>query len=138
MRLALSLLLGAVLALTGGNLCTVDAKDKEIILKWSQTLPSPNDLKGWNIYCSESKGGPYKFLGFVPFSSEEAEYSWSSDRFDQLGFTKKGKLYFVLASVDVEGNVSGFSQETDVQVDFEPTGDASAPPVPANVSTSKK
>ena len=138
MRLALSLLLVAVFALAGGNLCTVCAKDKELTLTWDQTLPSPNDMKGWNVYFSESKGGPYKLLGFVPFSSQKVEYSWSIDRLDQLGFTKKDKLYFVLASVDTEGNVSEFSGEASAQVDFAPTGDTNAPPVPTSVSISKK
>ena len=118
--------------------CLSWAKDKEVTLTWSQMLPTPNDLKGWNVYASETKGGPYRLLGFIPYVNTSEKYSWTLDKLHNLNLKKKANMYFVISSVDNEGNVSGYSGETSVQVDDAPSGDVTAPAVPGDVNASKK
>src|SRR3990170_9149848 len=88
------------------------AKDKELTLTWTQTLPAPNDLRGWNIYASEVSGGPYRFVVFIPYSDTYLTYSWTFDRIERFNFKKKANMYFVIPSVDSENNVSVFSAQT--------------------------
>ena len=51
----------------------VFAKDKGVVLTWTQTRLDA-DLIGWNIYYSETPGGPYQFGEFVGFDSAKEEY----------------------------------------------------------------
>lgn len=117
---------------------SVFAKDKEITVTWTQILPSPNDLAGWNICFSETPGGPYRFLAYVPFSDVKATYSFTVDKISGLNFKKKADMYFVIQSVDADGNLSAFSAETSLNVDNAPSGDMTAPAVPGGVTASKK
>jgi hypothetical protein len=114
------------------------AKDKGVVLTWTQVLPTPNDLKGWMIYYSEVSGGPYKELAFVEFRGVQAVYSYESGRAVGKMGNKKGTMYFVIKSVDNEGNLSAASSQTSTQVDGEKTNDVTPPAVPGDVSVGKK
>ena len=126
------LLLGLVLVLPTW------AKDKEVILTWTQVLPVPNDLKGWTIYWSETPGGPHKELTFVQFAGVQETYRYEGGKVVGKVGKKKAKVYFVLRAVDAEGNVSPLSPEVTVQMDTTPTNDTTPPVAPGNVEASKK
>ncbi len=114
------------------------AKDKEITLTWTQVLPSPNDLKGWNIYWSETPGGPYKQLTFVEFTAGQPFYGYEGSKIIGKVGKKKTNVYFVIRAVDAEGNVSPSSSEVMLQLDTTPTNDTTPPVAPGNVNASKK
>lgn len=114
------------------------AKDKEVTISWTQVLPSPNDMTGWNIYWSETSGGPYKLLTFVQFTGVQTTYTYQGGKIvGKLG-KKKTDVYFVIRAVDSEGNISLTSSEVMLKVDTTPTNDTTPPVAPGDVSASKK
>jgi hypothetical protein len=115
------------------------AKDKSITLTWTQTIPAQNDLSGWNIYYSETTGGPYKLLTFVFFRGVQATYSYEGKRvIDKIG-NKKGDIYFMIRAVDEAGNLSPPSVEVQLKnVDGTLPSDTTPPTAPGNVSAGKK
>lgn len=81
-------------------------------LEWRQQLPSPNDLAGWNLYASPVPGGPYTLLAKIPYEngSEHAHEAVLKPQEGQKAW------YFVVTSVDREGNESAPSNEASAPV----------------------
>lgn len=98
------------------------AGQKNLEFAWEQTL-SPDLLK-WNLYYSETAGGPYTLLTNIVYTGDPGPQFAS----DPIIFTSPdGQVvayYFVLTAEDASGNESGYSNEVSETIDFE------APDVP--------
>ena len=71
-------------------------------LVWTQVVSE--DFAGWDLLLSSEPGGPYAVAHSIPFVEEQAEYTADFE-------VEVAGNYFVLVSRDVEGNVSGYSNE---------------------------
>lgn len=110
------------------------SKDKEradLVLTWTQVLPIPNDLIGWNVLWSDKKGGPYKLWQFVEFEKEQNSYLLPLI-FKEVKSTQK--YYFVIQAVNADKIVSAYSTEVEATVAKDTTTPNVTPsPVPGNV-----
>ncbi len=93
------------------------AGQKNLKFEWEQAL-SP-DLLQWNLYYSETAGGPYTLLTDIVYAGEPGPQFTS----DPIIFTSPDgqavTYYFVLTAEDASGNESRYSNEVSEIIDFE-------------------
>ncbi len=93
------------------------AGQKNLRFAWEKTL-SP-DLIQWNLYYSETAGGPYTLLTNIVYTGDPGPQFTS----DPIIFTSPdGQIvtyYFVLTAEDGGGNESGYSNEVSEIIDFQ-------------------
>ena len=92
------------------------AKPVGVQFAWQQDIPSPNDLKGWKLYKSNTIGGPYIFVTEILFTSIQTEYTATLNV--DYPDNAKTKYFFVLTAFDTSGNESGYSNEVAKEMDF--------------------
>ena len=99
------------------------AKPLTLVFEWQQDL-SP-DLKGWNLYMSETSGtyAGEPILSVFYDGNPQNEYTSQTDIFSPDG--EKHIYYFVLTAFDdatPDPNESGYSNEVSQVVDFQAPG----------------
>lgn len=135
-----AILILAVVLMVGATFAEpVISKDKEKVslsLTWTQALPTPNDLIGWNILWSDKKGGPYILWQFVEFEKEQNSYSLPLI-FKEVKSTQK--YFFIIQAVNADKIVSGYSTEVEASVAKDTTSPNVTPPaVPGGVQITVK
>ena len=97
----------------------VMADTVELIATW--TPNTEPDLAGYNLYYSETPGGPYLFL--AKFAGKVSTGKTTA------GMVYGETLYFVLTAYDTEGLESGYSNEALFRLPF--PGEGIAPKAPS-------
>ncbi len=117
-KLCLAILLGLALFCLVYDLGY--AGTKTLTFAWNQTLPSPNDLRGWGLYQAPTAGGTYTKIMDILYVSPQTEYTTTT--VITVTDNQVTTLYFVLDAVDTSGNRSPRSNEVFVTIDFQPPG----------------
>lgn len=95
-----------------------EAGNKTLNFAWQQTLPSPNDMSGWELYIANTAGGTATLFATIPYVSSASEYTTTQTITVPDGTTST--RYFKILAFDSSGNKSGFSNEVAVSLDFAP------------------
>ena len=105
------------------------AQSKTVTVTYTQTIPSPNNLAGWNVYYSTTSGSGYVQLGsMIAYTSTQSSYTGTESIAPPANSVTT--YYFVMNSQSIAGNKSSYSAEKAVIVDTTTTG----PPTPVIVN----
>lgn len=94
------------------------AGTKPITFGWQQNTADMPNLAGWNLLYSFTAGGPYIQLANVPYiGTVQNEYTQLTP-VAVVADGQKRTVYFVANAVGKSGQVSGYSNEVNVVIDF--------------------
>ena len=115
-RILVSLLVIGMILMAG----SVMAGTKTATFTWQQTLPTPNDLGGWEIWVSDTPTGTYTLFATIPYVSAQTTYtSTQTVTVPDGSITTK---WFKALAYDTSGNKSGFSNIISATIDFQSPG----------------
>lgn len=92
-------------------------------VEFAWTANTEPDLAGYNMYRSETDGGPYTKIG----SSTTTGYTDSTVEFDIM-------YYWVVTAFDEAGNESGYSNQVSNMTETPPPPDETPPGVPQDIN----
>ncbi len=114
-------LFGILIVLLSLSLCTsAFAGTVNAVFTWTQSLPTPNDMKEWRIYKATAAGVqtvPANLLVTVPYVSTQTQYTTTQVMTSPDG--QKVQYFFVMTAGDQSGNVSAKSNEVNAWIDFQ-------------------
>jgi len=93
---------------------SVTAGDTTAVLSW--TINSESDLAGYNVYRSAASGSGYTIINPTMLSSSTSTYT-------DTGLANGTVYYYVVTSVDVSSNESGYSSEVNAAPQGAPSND---------------
>lgn len=96
--------------------------NKTVTFTITQTLPNPNDIKGWQLYRSEDGGSNYVMVvsenEWVYPGAPQAEYTY--DYIESIAAGQTLNLKYYIRAIDTDGFASPNSNVLDVVIEAVP------------------